>query len=81
MNYNSNIVIVGDINVDLLTEKSHRMFDFIRYYQLTNVVHGLTHFGITRNSLLDPVLVKECSVGMCEVVDIDRNVSDHIMLH
>ena len=33
--------------------------------------------GNTRQSLLDPVLVSECSVGFSEVIDIHRSISDH----
>ena len=77
INYNPNIVIVGDINVDMLTNRTRRINDLLNQYQFTNVIHGPTRIGDTRSSLLDPILVRECSVGFSSVIDIDRDISDH----
>ena len=42
-----------------------------------NVIHGPTRIGNTRLFLLDPVFVRECSIGNSEVLNIDRGISDH----
>ena len=70
INYNPNIVIVGDINVDMLTNRAHRINDLLNQYQFTNVIHGPTRIGDTRSSLLDPILVRECSVGFSRLSSI-----------
>ena len=74
---NSHLVIIGDLNIDLLTVKNHQLIDIINSVILINVITTPTRHGPTRASLLDLILVKECSVSYSEVVDIDRNISDH----
>ena len=63
--------------LDLLVENNSRLNDIMSAFQLHNVITEPTRIGNTRQSLLDPVLVSECSVGFSEVVDIDRSISDH----
>ena len=74
---NSHVVITGDLIVDLLTVCNHKLIDTINSVNLTNVITTPTRFGPTRSSLLDLVLVRECSVSYSEVVDVDRCISDH----
>ena len=68
---NQNIIVTGDLNTDMLTVRDGDLPDLIQYFQLTNVIHSPTRFGSTRASLLDPILVRECSVEMSEVIDIE----------
>ena len=41
------------------------------------MIRSPTRHGPTRLTLLDPVLIRECSIGDSEIIDIDRNISDH----
>ena len=75
--YNPQIVITGDLNVDLLTNKTHKLIDIINTFQFINCIQVPTRHGINRLSLLDPILVRECSIVESEVIDIDRSISDH----
>ena len=77
INYNPKITITGDLNTDLLTVKTHKLLDIIDTFQFTNVIQSPTRHGPTRQSLLDPVLIRECSIGNSEIIDIDRYISDH----
>ncbi|KAK3099985.1 hypothetical protein FSP39_012969 [Pinctada imbricata] len=74
---NPKLVIVGDLNVDLLTESSHKLNNIMNIYQLNNVIDTPTRIGPTRQSLLDPVLIRECSFCFSEVIPIERTISDH----
>ena len=71
------MIVVGDLNVDILTEKKHRLLDIMNLVDLNNCINSPTRYGPTRQSLLDLILVKECSIVNSEVVDIDRLISDH----
>ena len=74
---NNSLIVVGDLNVDILTEKKHRLLDIMNFVDLNNCIKSPTRYGPTRQSLLDLILVKECSIVNSEVVDIDRLISDH----
>ncbi|KAK3087639.1 hypothetical protein FSP39_008683 [Pinctada imbricata] len=74
---NPNIIILGDLNVDLLVETNHKLNHIINHYQLTNVIKSPTRISDARQSLLDPILVTECSNSFAEVIPTDRNISDH----
>ena len=76
-NQNDKIIVTGDLNVDLLSERSHKLLDIMNHVGLQNYVNVPTRFGPSRNSLLDLVLAKECSINHVEVLDIDRSISDH----
>ena len=74
LNISQNIVVTGDLNVDLLRETNNRLNDIINFYDLTNVISEPTRMG----SLLDPILVSNPNITLdAEVVQIDRNISDH----
>ena len=64
---NSHLVLIGDLNIDLLTVKNHQLIDIINSVNLTNVITTPTRHGPTRASLLDLILVKECSFSYSEV--------------
>ena len=74
---NQNIVITGDLNTDLLSRGPSKLTDILDSFQFSNVIHGATRFGATRQSLLDLVLIRECSIEHSEIIDIDRSVSYH----
>ncbi|CAG2243737.1 unnamed protein product [Mytilus edulis] len=65
MSYTPNVVITGDVNVDFLTDHSHKIFDIMRLNGLKNVINEPTRFCATRQSLLDPILVSDS----CDVYD------------
>ena len=71
------LLVLSDLNVDLLTEKRHKLLDIMQYVGLQNCISSPTRYGPTRHSLLDLILVKECSVVNSEVIDVDRTISDH----
>lgn len=75
----NNIIVTGDINVDLLSESArHRVFDIIKKFNLENTINEPTRIGQTRSSLLDPIFVsKSLNVSTSSVIDIDRDLSDH----
>ncbi|CAG2202661.1 unnamed protein product [Mytilus edulis] len=77
MSNTPNVVITGDVNVDLLTDHSHKIFDIVR-------INGLKIFKRTNQILcntpvlLDPILVSDsCDVYDSHVIQIDRTYSDH----
>ena len=77
-NYSSNVVITGDLNVDFLSEHSHKLFDIMRLNNLKNMITEPTRTCNTRQSLLDPVLVSDnCNVLESYVIQVDRKYSDH----
>ncbi|CAC5380883.1 unnamed protein product [Mytilus coruscus] len=78
LSYSPNVVITGDVNVDFLTDYSHKIFDIMRLNGLKNVINEPTRFCATRQSLLDPILVSDsCDVYDCHVIQIDCTYSDH----
>ncbi|PJE77717.1 hypothetical protein CI610_03355 [invertebrate metagenome] len=73
------MVIVGDINVDFLTiSHNHILNQIMLEMDLTNVINEPTRHGLTRHSLLDPILLSDNSrCTDSHVIKIDRNISDH----
>ncbi|CAC5424809.1 unnamed protein product [Mytilus coruscus] len=60
LNVTSNVVITGDLNVDLLTECNHRLNEIIQLYNMTNVIKEPTRFG----ALLDPILISNVNISI-----------------
>jgi hypothetical protein len=58
MNYTSNIIINGDLNVDLLRENNNKLLEIISAFNLTNVIKEPTRNG----ALLDPFLVSNLDI-------------------
>ncbi|XP_021364976.1 uncharacterized protein LOC110457857 [Mizuhopecten yessoensis] len=79
LNENPYVIVVGDINVDLLTvDNNHRLVDIMNSFHLTNVIDKPTRTGRTRASLLDPILLSDmCLYVLADTIDVDRNISDH----
>ncbi|CAC5418707.1 unnamed protein product [Mytilus coruscus] len=79
-NYTTKIVITGDLNVDLFTEHNHVLNDLMNIFCLQNVVKEATRFDHRsgRATLLDPILISEdCCASFTEIIDINRQMSDH----
>lgn len=79
-NYTTKIIITGDLNVDLFTEHNHVLNDLMNIFCLQNVVKEATRFDHRsgRATLLDPILISEdCCATFTEVIDINRQMSDH----
>ena len=70
----SRVVITGDLNVDLLIETNHRLNEIMYNFNLRNCINEPTGFG----ALLDPIIYSdECEISFSDVIQIDRNISDH----
>ena len=71
MNYISNIIINGDLNVDLLREKNNKLLEIISEFNLTNVIKEPTRNGA-------PIIVSNLDIVMdSEVISGNRDISDH----
>jgi hypothetical protein len=74
MNYTSNIIINGDLNVDLLRENNNKLLEIISEINLTNVIKEPTRNG----ALLDPILVSNLDIVIdSEVISVNMDISDH----
>ena len=74
---NQQIVVLGDLNVDLGSVTQHRLIDIMNDIGLRNCIDTPTRFGPVRNTILDLILIRECSILNSEVIDVDRTISDH----
>ena len=73
-NVSQNIVIIGDLNVDLLRERKHRLNEIAAFYELRNTIHEAIRMG----SLLYTISVSNCNLLIdSEVIQVERNISDH----
>lgn len=75
----NNIIITGDINVNLLNElNNHPLKDIMNTFNLSNTIKEPTRPGTRSNTLLDPVIITDTiSCISSSVLDIDRSYSDH----
>jgi hypothetical protein len=60
MNYISNIIINGDLNVDLLRENNNKLLEIISEFNLTSVIKELTRNGA-------PIIVSNLDI-LCQLV-------------
>jgi hypothetical protein len=51
MNYTSNIIINGDLNVDLLRENNNKLLEIISEFNITNVIKE-KNFKIWNNNFI-----------------------------
>ena len=74
----SNIIILGDINVDLLTVINHRLNDIMLTFNLKNVIREATRITNISSTLLDPILVSD-TVNVLEssVISVENQIIDH----
>jgi hypothetical protein len=71
MNYISNIIINGDLNVDLLRENNNKLLEIISEFNLTSVIKELTRNGA-------PIIVSNLDIVMdSEVISVNRDISVH----
>ncbi|CAG2191653.1 unnamed protein product [Mytilus edulis] len=71
---------LSDLNVNLFTEHNHVLNDLMTMFCLQNVVKEATRFDhrSRRATLLDPILISEdCCATFTEVIDMNRQMSDH----
>ena len=74
LNFTGNVVITGDLNVELFVENKHRLNEIIRLYDMSNVIKEPTRMG----ALLYPVLISNNNIFIdAEVIEVVRAVSDH----
>ncbi|PJE77993.1 hypothetical protein CI610_03077 [invertebrate metagenome] len=75
----SNVILLGDLNVDMLTmSQNHVLSDIINSFNFINVINEPTRISPTRSSLLDPILVSESiSYTYSSVVSTENVVTDH----
>jgi hypothetical protein len=72
MNYTPNIIINGDLNVDLLRESNNKLSEIISEFNLTNVIKEPTRNG----ALLDPILVSNLNIVIdSEVISVNRDIT------
>jgi hypothetical protein len=79
-NYTTNVIITGDLNIDLLVENNNSLSNIINVFYLQNVLHEPTRINQNtgNGTLLDPVLISaDCNVTFSEVIDVCREKSDH----
>jgi hypothetical protein len=71
----SRVLITDDLkNVDLLIETNHRLNEIMYNFNLTHCINEATRFG----TLLNPIIYSdECEISFSDVIQIDRNISDH----
>jgi len=73
------ILILGDFNSDFLNKNTNVDFhQILSYCELTNIITKPTRITNTSSTLIDPISI---SAGIrcldTDVIDIDKNVSDH----
>ena len=74
MNYTSNIIINGDLNIDSLRKYNNKLSAIISEFNLTNVIKEPTRNGF----LLDPILVSNLDIVIdSEVIRVNRYITDH----
>ena len=72
MNYTPNIIINGDLNVDLLRESNNKLSEIISEFNLTNVIKEPTRNG----ALLGPILVSNLNIVIdSEVISVNRDIT------
>ena len=74
----NNIIIAGDINVNMLSVNRHPLKDILIKFSLTNTITEPTRVGQTCNTLLDPIILSDSlSFTYSSVIDVLRSMSDH----
>ena len=67
-----------DLNVDLLSERSHKLLYIMRLNCLSNIIMEPTRKFSTRQSLLNPIIVSwNLNYFDSYVITIDQKVNDH----
>jgi hypothetical protein len=62
------VVITGDLNVDLLIEINHRLNEIMYNFNLRNCINEPTRFG----AFLDPIIYSdECEISFSYVIQIN----------
>ena len=65
LNYTPNIVITGDLNMNLLSENRNILKDIIEIYNIRNYINDATRYDVDGQvTLLDPVLVSPAGPGV-----------------
>ena len=74
MNYTSNTIIHGDLNIDSLRETNSNLSEIISEFNLTNVNKEPTRNGF----IPDSILVSNLDIVMdSEVISVKRDITDH----
>jgi len=74
LNFTENIIITGDLNVDLLTQTNHWVNEILTLSDFTNVINEPTRMV----ALFDPVIVSNIDIVVdSEIIGVDRSISDH----
>ena len=73
-----NVLLTGDVNIDLLEKSDNVLFDILRSYNLTNIVDSPTRVTNATRKLLDPFIVSDTvNVESAIVIPVVENISDH----
>lgn len=74
----SNVILLGDLNIDFLKAPPRYVADMFRVYNLTNVITEPTRITSHSSTLLDPIIVSDTSFVLDSgVLTIDKSISDH----
>ena len=74
MEFNQNIILIGDLNEDLLNENYHNLRDILLSNSLQNVINVPTR----ETALLDPIIISDNLVTYDSGVIVNPNhISDH----
>ncbi|MCG8077783.1 MAG: reverse transcriptase family protein, partial [Candidatus Thiodiazotropha taylori] len=74
------IIITGDFNIDMTQNNSNKMTELMFEYNLTQLISDPTHFTESSSSLLDLILVRNCTNVLLSGV-ADPFVPDLVRYH
>lgn len=80
-NTKMDIVLIGDANIDLLTESNQKvlLYEFLNSYELEQIVDQPTRVGTKNSTLIDHIYIKAQYVNLSGCIDL--SVSDHYLIY
>ena len=78
LDYSSDIILTGDINIDFTNLTNVQLRDCLALFNLTNVIDEPTKITDYSSSLIDPIPVSDaCSVLDSGVIPVENAISDY----
>ena len=78
LDYNKNLVIVGDLNDDLLNPNCHHLKNCMLLNNLRNVINEPTRITNTTATLIDPIIISDSIKSLNEgTINVPLEISDH----
>jgi len=56
----NNVILTGDINIDMLANNKNELFDILREYNSKNIIATPTRITLSSQNRLDPFIVSDC---------------------